>query len=105
MCIVLFTTSVCACPPTPTYPYLRLCASAKQQEQTPKACPPGRRLSHVLGLKGECAWCRQCKREKAREERREWVRGVVVAKGEEERHGGRGGRGGGGRGRGRFVRW
>lgn len=59
----------------------------------------------MLALRGECAWCKQCKRERVKEERREWVRGVVVAKGVSERDGGRGGGGKLGWGRGRFARW
>jgi hypothetical protein len=95
MCIVLFATSShCACPPAPIYPYLRLCPYARSLDPI-KACPVGRRMSQTMWVEGECGWCRQCGREKAREGRVQWRRARLAVEARQ----------GYGRGRGRFVRW
>ena len=77
MCIVLFAVASCSCPPVPTYPYVRLCPSARQQSPI-RACPVGMRMSQTLGYKGECLWCRQVRRERVGIERREWIRGRLM---------------------------
>ncbi|KAF1849796.1 uncharacterized protein K460DRAFT_3966 [Cucurbitaria berberidis CBS 394.84] len=110
MCIVLFATAAsCSCPPTPTYPYLRLCPAARQHDPI-KACPVGSRISQTLGYAGACLWCRQVGREKARNERREWAKGRLMDSARDSSSVGEDGSGGGkgfvrGYGSGRFVRW
>jgi len=82
MCIVIFSIAACSCPPVPTYPYIRLCPTAKSHNPI-QACPQGHRLSETFRFQGECQWCRQCAREKAREERREWVKSRLGVQGRE----------------------
>jgi hypothetical protein len=54
-------------------------------------------MSQTLRYRGECAWCRQVDREKARGERRDWVRGRLMDAGN--------GEGQRAYGRGRFSFW
>lgn len=74
MCTALFTIFLhCACPPTPVYPYVRLCAKATQHHPV-RACAVGGRMSQTAWARGRCAWCVGCQGEALRGERSERVR-------------------------------